>query len=63
MQDGMTLQEMLDSIRAIFAQDMTRKTAHRNKPVADPALWRAIQSQEKHSSESQCSLRGMPGSR
>ncbi len=63
MQDGMTLQEMLDSIRTIFAQDMTRKTEHRNKPVADPALWRAIQSQEKHSSESQCWLRGMPGGR
>ena len=63
MQNGMTLQEMLDSIRAIFAQDMTRRPAHRNKAVADPALWRAIQNQEKHSSEGQCYLRGMPGKR
>ncbi len=63
MQNSMTLQEMLDSIRAIFAQDMTRKPAHRNKPVADPALWRAIQNQEKNSVEEQCWLRGMRGRR
>jgi hypothetical protein len=63
MQNGMTLQEMLDSIRTIFAQDMIRKPAHRSKPVADPALWRAIQNQEKYSSEGQCYLRGMPGKR
>lgn len=63
MQNGLTLQEMLDSIRTIFAQDMTRKAAPRHKPVADPALWRAIESQEKHSSEGQCYLRGMPGKR
>ena len=36
MQNSMTLQEMLDSIRTLFAQDMTRRPAHRNKPVADP---------------------------
>lgn len=63
MQDSLTLQEMLDSIRTIFAQDMTRKPTPRRKPVADPALWRAIQSEEKHSSEGQCYLRGMPGRR
>ena len=63
MQNGMTLQEMLESIRAIFAQDISRKPAHRAKPVADPALWRAIQSQEKQSSEGQCYLRGLPGRR
>ena len=63
MQNSMTLQEMLDSIRAIFAEDVTSKPLHRSKPVADPALWRAIQNQEKHSSEGQCYLRGMPGRR
>ena len=63
MQNGMNLQEMLESIRTIFAQDLTRRPAHRKKAVADPALWRAIQNQEKHSSEGQCYLRGMPGKR
>jgi hypothetical protein len=63
MQDDQTLQEMLDSIRTIFAQDMKRKPALRSKPVADPALWRAIQNQEKQSTEGQCYLRGMPGRR
>ena len=63
MQNGMTLQEMLDSLRTIFGQDLTRRPAHRNKAVADPALWRAIQKQEKQSSEGQCYLRGMPGKR
>ena len=63
MQNGMTLQEMLDSIRVIFAQDIVRKPAHRRKPVADPALWRAIHNQERQSGEGQCYLRGMPGKR
>jgi hypothetical protein len=63
MQNGMTPQEMLESIRAIFAQEMKRKPAHRSKPVNDPALWRAIENQEKHSSEAQCYLRGIPGRR
>jgi hypothetical protein len=63
MQKSMTPQEMLDSIRAIFAQDMSRKPTHRSKPVADPALWRAIHNQEKQSGEGQCYLRGIPGRR
>jgi hypothetical protein len=63
MQNSMPPQEMLDSIRAIFALDMSRKPTHRSKPVADPALWRAIQNQEKHCSEGQCYLRGLPGRR
>jgi hypothetical protein len=42
------LAELLESLRAIFAKDMIEKPVPRKKATADPALWRAIQHQQKH---------------
>ena len=39
--------EILEAIRAIIAKDLAGETLPRTKPVTDPALWRAIQNQEK----------------
>ncbi|MGO8953562.1 MAG: hypothetical protein ACLPWS_08890 [Rhodomicrobium sp.] len=61
MQNDMTLHEVLENIRAIFAKDMAGKPVPRNKAVADPDLWRAIQNQQRCSSEGQCGFRNIPG--
>jgi hypothetical protein len=61
MQDSMTPQEVLEGIRAILNKDMTGKPALRNRAVADPAVWRAIQNQQRNSSEGQCGFRTDPG--
>jgi hypothetical protein len=42
--------EFLEGIRAIIAKDMTATPKRSDKPVADPALWRALESQAKHGS-------------
>ena len=60
MENEMTLPQMLDSIRDIFARDLNGKPAPCNKAVADPALWRAIQNQERHRNEGQCGFRPTP---
>lgn len=61
MQSEMTLPEMIENIRAIFAKDLTGRPVRRGKPTSDPSLWRAIQNQEKNNSEGQCWLRSRPG--
>lgn len=48
MKTEMPLHELLQSIRAIFAADLDAKPLTRRKPVADPALWRAIQNQQRN---------------
>ncbi len=60
MQSETTLSELLEGIRAVIAKDMASKPLPRNKAVADPALWRAIASQQKNSSEGHCWLLGVP---
>ncbi|MGO9543338.1 MAG: hypothetical protein ACLPPF_00870 [Rhodomicrobium sp.] len=57
MQTDTALSELLEGIRAIFAQDLTGKPKPRNKAVADPALWRAIQTQQKNANDGQCWFR------
>ena len=42
-------QEMLENLRAIIAQEMIEKPRRREKAVADPALWRAIECHQKRS--------------
>ncbi len=61
MQNDMTLHEVLESIRAIFAKDMIGKPAPRNRAVADPALWRAIENQQRSCSDGQLGFRNIPG--
>jgi hypothetical protein len=40
--------EILEGLRAIIAQELSEKPLRRKPAIADPALWRAIQSQQKH---------------
>lgn len=61
MQNAMTLQEVLESIRSILNKDLVGKPTLRNRAVADPALWRAIQNQQRNSSEGPCGFRSGPG--
>lgn len=61
MQSDKTLSELLEGIRAIIAKDLTERPAPRNKAVADPALWRAIEKQQKNITEGHCWLPGDPG--
>jgi hypothetical protein len=42
--------DFLEGIRAVIAKDMTAKPKRSDKPVADPALLRALESQAKHGS-------------
>lgn len=40
--------EMLEALRDIFAKDLSAQPARqRREPIADPLLWRALQSQRK----------------
>jgi hypothetical protein len=41
-------EEILEGLRAIIAQELSEKPLRRKPALADPALWRAIQSQQKH---------------
>ncbi len=59
METGKSMDELLDGIRAILAKDLSENPVSRKKPIADPALWRAIQNQQKNDSEGQCWFRGM----
>jgi len=61
MRHEKTLDELLEGIRAVLAEDMKAKPVSRNKAVADPALWRAIQNQQKCDSERPCWFRGIAG--
>jgi hypothetical protein len=63
MQSDKTLSELLEGIRAVIAKDLTARPAPRNKAVADPALWRAIEKQQKNTAEGHCWLFGDPMSR
>jgi hypothetical protein len=48
MQSDKSLHELIEGIRIIIAKDMIEKRPQpRRKPVADPALWRAIETQQK----------------
>ena len=40
--------EILEGLRAIFAQDLFLTAPRQGNPIADPALWRAIESEHKH---------------
>jgi hypothetical protein len=40
--------EILESLRAIIGQELAEKPLRRRPAIADPALWRAIQIQQKH---------------
>jgi hypothetical protein len=47
MQIDKSLHELIEAVRVIIAKDMAGKPPlPRRKPVADPALWRAIQNQQ-----------------
>jgi hypothetical protein len=49
MQIDKSLHELIEGVLIIVARDMTGKTpVPRRKPVPDPALWRAIQNQQKN---------------
>jgi len=63
MQSETTLSELLEGIRAVIAKDIAGRPAPRNKAVADPALWRAIENQQKNSVEGHCWLLGVPRKR
>jgi hypothetical protein len=48
MQTGKSLHELIEGALIIIAKDVAGKPRlPRRKPVADPALWRAIQNQQK----------------
>ncbi len=60
MQSETTLSEILEGIRAVIAKDIAGRPVPRNKAVADPALWRAIENQQKNGTEARCWLFGLP---
>ncbi len=51
MTEEKPLAKILDSLREIFAKDLTEKPARREHAIADPALWRAIKNQQKNSGD------------
>jgi hypothetical protein len=49
MQIDKSLHELIEDVLIVVAKDMVEKPLlPRRKPVADPALWRAIQNQRKN---------------
>jgi hypothetical protein len=42
-------QEILEGLRVIIGQHLVEKPHRRDKPVSDPALWRAIENQQRFS--------------
>jgi hypothetical protein len=53
MQIDKSLHELIEGVLIIVAQDMAGKSpSPRKAPVADPALWRAIQNQRKNGGSS-----------
>ena len=55
MQIDKSLHELIEGVLIIVAKDMAgRPPLPRRKPVADPALWRAIQNQQKSGDSSYC---------
>lgn len=61
MQRDISPEEILVAIRTIIAKDIAARPAPRSKPVADPALWHAIEVHKRLSSEGQCGFRSLPG--
>jgi hypothetical protein len=51
MQTDLTLDEMLKNVFSLLADDTAAKPRRSAKPVADPALWRALENQEKNGSD------------
>jgi hypothetical protein len=60
METETPLHELVEGVRAIIAKDMNEEPVPHKKAVADPALWRAIQNQQRHGSEGQCWFAGAP---
>jgi hypothetical protein len=49
MQIDKSLHELIEGVRILIAKDMIEKPQlPRRKPVADPAVWRAIETQRKN---------------
>ena len=61
MQAEKSPSELLESIHNIIAKDMTGKSIPRKKAVADPLLWRAIQSQQRYELKASYGYCGFPG--
>jgi hypothetical protein len=55
MQIDKSLHELIEGVFIIVAKDMAGKSPlPRRKPVADPALWRAIENQRKNDGLNYC---------
>ncbi len=47
MQSDLTLDEMLKSVFSSLADEIIAKPKRSGKPIADPALWRALENQDR----------------